>query len=50
MRHFTPNITPKERKAMMEYYNRVIDMCLDKLQYLPEEHKADIRKVLEENE
>jgi hypothetical protein len=37
-----------ERKKADEKFNRLMNLVADKLKYLPEEHKADIRKALEE--
>jgi hypothetical protein len=48
MKRYAQCMTPEERKAMDDYFNRVMDVVVKKVQYLPEEHKADIRKVLEE--
>jgi hypothetical protein len=43
----SPEITEAERdRAMLEHYNRVMAVLISKVQYLPEKHKADIRRAL----
>lgn len=47
-RRFTPELTTAERVQLDKDYNLVIQLVISRVRFLPEEHKADIRKLMEE--
>jgi hypothetical protein len=44
---YRPGMTSEERKAADTKFERLMDLVAEKLKYLPEKHKADIRRFLE---
>lgn len=46
-RLYRKDMTPEEHREADRKFWRIVNLVFNKLQFLPEEHKADIRELME---